>query len=134
MKFLKLPKGCPPLWIGQNLADAAVAELTAFTKERLFDLITEDRLIMYVHDVMGEKDLSSAVIQRTMRCMEESDHASIKKWKVWRNCGLPLLALARHQEEFALPYLHAAIQEAKRCVTFWKRDLDTIMEGEVAIS
>lgn len=195
MEFLELHKVYPSLQIDQDLVTAAVAELIAFTKERLFDLITDDRLLMYVHEVIGEKHLSSAVIQRTIRCMEENDHAFIKRWKapaehhevwvaghvirqmeqsIWPHvleaCGLSLksedvpnmnlvllqyqlgdknqlttlfykltgrivdndrlLTFARHQEDFALPYWRAATQEAKRCATFWKTHLDTIMKRE----
>lgn len=44
----------------------------------------------------------------------QSDEASMEK-KVWRNCGLPLLALARYLIEIALPYWDAVSYKVKRC-------------------
>ena len=81
MEYLKLHKEYPPLQIGQDCVNAVVAELIAFTRERLSDVITDDRLIMYVRNVMGEKNLDLAVIQKTMRYIEERDYTFIKIWK-----------------------------------------------------
>ncbi len=68
---------------------------------------------------MGEKDLSSVVIQWTMSM--ESDEASMEKSRVWAELWVPLLALARYQIEVALPYWDAVTCEAKRCAQHsWK--------------
>ncbi len=107
MEFLELHKVCPSLQIDQNLVPAAVANLVAFSKARLSDLITDDRLIMYIHDVMGEKHLSSTIIQRTVRCMEGSDHAFVERWKIpaehWEFCAAGLVV--RQMEQSLWPHV-----------------------------